>query len=226
MERLRKKGSNIQPVVVAGRNIANTFWGRAWCEHLEKFSDYENRLPRGRTYLRNGSVCHLDIRKGKIEAKVSGSEIYNIKISVGALSNKKWNFLKARCAGRVGSMLELLQGKLSSQVMSIVTDKTNGLFPLPKEIDLDCSCPDWAELCKHAAAALYGVGSRLDKTPEVLFLLRGVDHNELISKDAAKAVVSISPEKKKRMLDEESLSQVFGIDLDGAKPTKRKKIQK
>lgn len=220
MEKLRKKGANIQPVVIKGRNIANTFWGRAWCEHLEKFSDYENRLPRGRTYLRNGSVCHLDIRKGKIEAKVSGSEMYDVKIAVSALYDKKWKNLKRHCAGRVGSMLELLQGKLSSQVMSIVTDKTGGLFPLPKEIDMDCSCPDWAELCKHAAAVLYGVGSRLDEKPEILFLLRGVDHNELVSADAAKSVVSMTSAGKDRTLDEKSLSRVFGIDLADVKSGK------
>ena len=221
MERLRRKGTNIQPVVLAGRNIADTFWGRSWCEHLEKFSDYENRLPRGRTYVRNGSVCHLDIQKGKIEAKVSGSEIYDVEIKVSALPKQKWKNLKGHCAGRVGSMLELLQGKLSSQVMAIVTDKTGGLFPLPKEINLDCSCPDWAELCKHAAAVLYGVGARLDEAPEILFLLRGVNHNELISKDAAKAVVAMTPAGKKRMLDEGSLTQVFGIDLDSAKPSRK-----
>src|SRR3990172_2558473 len=94
MDKLRKKGATIQPVVLDGRKIADTFWGKAWCEHLEKFSDYENRLPRGRTYVRNGSVCHLDIQKGKIEAKVSGSRIYDVKINIGALPNKKWSALK------------------------------------------------------------------------------------------------------------------------------------
>lgn len=213
MDKLRKKGVNIQPVVIEGRKIAETFWGRAWCEHLEKFSDFENRLPRGRTYVRNGSVCHLDIHKGKIEAKVSGSEMYDVKIAIKTLPPQKWKRLKQRCAGQVGSMLELLQGRLSNQVMSMVTDKTNGLFPLPKEIDLDCSCPDWAEMCKHVAAALYGTGARLDRKPELIFLLRGVDHGELVSEDAAKAVVARTPAGKGRILDKGSLSEVFGIDL-------------
>ena len=176
----KKKGVNVQPVRVEGRTIARTFWGKAWCEHLEKFSDYENRLPRGRTYVRNGSVCHLEIQKGKIVAKVSGSELYDIEVKIKTLPEAKWKNLKARCAGGVGSLLELLQGKMSNEVMTLVTDRDNGLFPLPSEIDLDCSCPDWADMCKHVAAALYGIGARLDEKPELLFHLRGVDHTELI----------------------------------------------
>jgi len=213
MDKLRKKGVNIQPVVLEGRRIAETFWGKAWCEHLEKFSDYENRLPRGCTYVRNGSVCHLDIQKGRIEAKVRGSRIYDVEIAVKTLAPEKWKTLKKRCAGQVGSMLELLQGRMSNQVMSIVTDKSNGLFPLPKEIDLDCSCPDWADMCKHVAAVLYGVGARLDKKPELLFLLRGVDNVELVSEGAARSVVTRAPAGKGRVLDEKSISDVFGIDI-------------
>ena len=213
MERLRKKGADIQPVRLTGRKIAGTFWGEAWCEHLESFSDYENRLPRGRTYVRNGSVCHLAIAKGKIEAKVSGSSMYTVKIDIGTLPPAKWKSLKARCAGQVGSLLELLQGKLSDRVMTIVTDRDEGLFPSPKEIKLSCSCPDWATMCKHVAAVLYGVGARLDTKPELLFVLRGVDHQELISQDAAKEVVSKGSRTKGRTLDAASVGDVFGIDL-------------
>jgi uncharacterized Zn finger protein len=218
MDKLRKKGTTLQPVAIAGRTIANTFWGKSWCEHLEKFSDYANRLPRGRTYVRNGSVCHLDVQSGKIAAKVSGSSLYDVNISIEKLPPAKWKNVKQRCAGRVGSMLELLQGRLSDQVMAVVTDQTDGLFPQPKEIDLDCSCPDWADMCKHVAAVLYGVGARLDEKPDLLFLLRGVDHAELVGAEAAKSVVSRTPAKKGLRLDEGSLSQVFGIDLADAKP--------
>lgn len=220
MDTLRKKGANIQPVVIEGREIADTFWGRAWCEHLEKFSDFENRLPRGRTYVRNGSVCHLEVRKGQIRAKVSGSELYGVTVSVKALPTDRWKRLKKLCAGRVGSMLELLQGRLSTQVMAVVTDKQKGLFPTPKEISLNCSCPDWADMCKHVAAVLYGVGARLDLKPDLLFLLRGVDHGELVGEDAAKAVVTRAPAGKGRILDKGSLSSVFGIDLAPAKVVK------
>jgi uncharacterized Zn finger protein len=220
MEKLRKKGVNIQPVKIEGRQIARTFWGQAWCDHLEKFSDYENRLPRGRTYVRNGSVCHLDVQKGQIAAKVSGSEIYNIKITIKPLPKEKWRRVKQASAGQIGSLLELLQGKLSDHVMAVVTDRDRGLFPRPAEISLDCSCPDWADMCKHVAAVLYGVGARLDERPELLFLLRGVDHSELVSEEAAKAVVTKARKISRRTLDESKLSEVFGIDLAPVSGTK------
>lgn len=213
MEELRKTGVNIQPVRIEGRQIARTFWGRAWCEHLEKFSDYENRLPRGRTYVRNGSVCHLDIAKGRITAKVTGSEVYDVRIAIKPLSKDKWRRVKRACVGQVGSLLELLKGKLSDNVMAVVTDRDRGLFPRPSEISLDCSCPDWAGMCKHVAAVLYGVGARLDERPELLFGLRAVNHEELVTEDAAKAVVTRAKKPSRRTLDETELSEVFGIDV-------------
>ena len=218
MERLRKKGVDIQPVTIEGRQIARTFWGKAWCEHLEKFSDFENRLPRGRTYVRNGSVCHLGIQRGRIEAKVSGSEVYDIAITIKPLAKDRWQRVKSACAGQVGSLLELLQGKLSNHVMAAVTDRDHGLFPRPAEISLDCSCPDWADMCKHVAAVLYGVGARLDEHPELLFKLRGVDHAELISTDSAKAVVARARKTGGRRLKDSELSEVFGIDVETAAP--------
>lgn len=220
MQKLRKKGLNIQPIRIEGRQIARTFWGRAWCEHLEKFSDYENRLPRGRTYVRNGSVCHLDIAKGRITAKVSGSEIYDIQITIKPLPMARWRRVKKSCTGKVGSLLELLQGKLSNHVMAAVTDRDGGLFPRSGEIGLNCSCPDWADMCKHVAAVLYGIGARLDERPELLFVLRGVDHTELVAKDAAKAVVTKAKKASLQTLDESELSEVFGIDVATVPVTK------
>jgi uncharacterized Zn finger protein/DNA-binding XRE family transcriptional regulator len=213
MEKLRKKGLDIKPVELEGRKIARTFWGAAWCEHLESFSDYENRLPRGRTYVRNGSVCHLDIARGEIHAMVCGSDLYTVKVSILTLARKKWEDVKKRCAGQIGSLLELLQGKLSRNVMSVVTDRTRGLFPLPGEISLQCSCPDWAVMCKHVAAVLYGVGARLDDAPELLFLLRGVDHEELISAEVGVAVGGSEARGNRRCIAEEALADVFGIEM-------------
>ena len=131
MAKLRKKGVEILPVEVEGRQIAGTFWGQAWCRHLESFSDFANRLPRGRTYVRNGSVCHLEIARGKVKAIVSGSELYEVAVKITPLVGQKWRGVKRRCAGQIGSLLELLQGKLSAGVMEVVTDRTDGLFPLP-----------------------------------------------------------------------------------------------
>ena len=212
MDKLRKKGKNIQPVTIDGRTIARSFWGKGWCDHLESFSDYANRLPRGRTYVRNGSVCHLDIRPGRIEAIVSGSELYHIDIRIKELQAATWTSIKNTCSGHIGSMLELLQGKLSDQVMAIVTDRHHGLFPQPGEITLDCSCPDWAGMCKHVAAVLYGVGSRLDSQPELLFLLRDVDAQELIA--AEMALPEAAAGAAGDTLADDQLGAIFGIDLD------------
>ena len=213
MAQLEKQGLEVRPVEIEGRKIARSFWGQAWCDHLESFSDFENRLPRGRTYIRNGSVCHLEISRGAIKAMVCGSSLYTVEITIKALSAKKWKDVKTRCTGQIGSLLELLQGNLSKDVMAIVTDRARGLFPLPGEIKLQCSCPDWAIMCKHVAAVLYGVGSRLDLEPELLFLLRGVDHEELISAEVDLTVATIGTQGGARRLADDALGDVFGIDL-------------
>ncbi len=222
MQKLSKKGQKIEPIKTEGRKIARTFWGEAWCDHLEKFSDYANRLPRGRTYVRNGSVCHLAISKGKIEAIVSGSELYNIDIDITPLSARKWKKVRDQCAGQIGSILELLQGRFSDNVMKIVTDPKNGLFPQPREIKLACDCPDWAEMCKHIAAVLYGVGARLDHQPELLFLLRNVDQEALIS--AELDVASATSGKGKRRLATTDLSNLFDIDMEEPVKPRREKV--
>ena len=212
MAALRKKGADIQPVEIEGRKIARSFWGEAWCDHLESFSDYDNRLPRGRTYVRNGSVCHLAIKKGKVEAKVMGSELYDVRVRIDTLPKRSWNAVKKHCSGQIGSLIELLQGALSDNIMAVVTDREEGLFPTPAEIHFDCDCPDWAGMCKHIAAVLYGVGARLDNDPSLLFRLRGVHHEELV--DAQVAIPRGTGKGKSKKLSTDSLGDVFGIDLD------------
>ncbi len=218
---LKKKGQDVSPVVLQGRTIANTFWGKAWCHHLESYSDYENRLPRGRSYVRNGSVIDLKIQKGQINAMVSGSSIYNVDITIKAVHESKWKSLVKQCAGKIDSLIELLQGKFSKAVMEIITHKEQGLFPHPNEIKVDCSCPDYASMCKHVAAVLYGVGARLDSQPEHLFLLRQVDHIDLITEAAGTDKLTQSHRKQsKTALDESDLSSLFGIDIDIGAPEK------
>lgn len=217
---LRNKGKHINPIEITGKTITKTFWGKAWCSHLEGFSDYENRLPRGRTYVRNGSVCHLDIEKGRISAMVSGSHIYQVEVAIKPLQEKRWRTIQEACSGGIGSLLELLQGKLSDNVMKTVTDPMSGLFPRPREIEFTCDCPDWAGMCKHIAAVFYGIGARLDYSPELLFVLRGVNHQDLIAKH-----VKISQPSGKKSAVIGDLSSIFGIDLDedsraSEKPTK------
>jgi len=211
----RKTGRPASPVLLDGRKIAATFWGKAWCDNLEAYSDYSNRLPRGRTYVRNGSVADLQISKGNVSALVSGSELYRIEIKIKPLNPGIWKSIQSECAGKIDSLIELLQGKLSSAVMQIVTRPEKGLFPMPKEIDLDCSCPDWADLCKHVAASLYGVGAKLDQNPALLFLLRGVDPADLINKaSAAEAVRQTAPTSEDApVMSETDVADVFGIEL-------------
>jgi uncharacterized Zn finger protein len=212
---MRKKGVDIQPIGIEGRKIAKTFWGEAWCKHMDAQGDFANRLPRGRTYVRNGSVCHLKITKGKIEAIVSGSELYNVKIDITPLPAAKWEQVKQQSSGQIGSLMELLQGKISKSVMQVVTDARDGLFPQPKEIKLRCDCPDYATMCKHAAAVLYGVGARLDHQPELLFQLRGVNHLDLITASADQAVSEATNRGgSRRQVAAGDLGDVFGIDLD------------
>lgn len=212
LEKMKKKGLDVQPVALSGRKLAASFWGKGWCEHMESFSDYANRLPRGRSYVRNGSVCHLEIAAGRIAALVSGTTLYNVVISIDPLKASKWEAVKRACSGKIASLVDLLRGKLDDSVMEIVTDRKNGLFPLPGEMKFDCDCPDWAGMCKHVAAVLYGVGVRLDQSPEMLFTLRGVDHRELIDVTAAVADATTTGSSRRRIAAT-GLADVFGIEL-------------
>ena len=215
VEKLRKKGRTVSPVVLDGSKIATTFWGKAWCDNLESYSDFANRLPRGRSYVRNGCVCDLQIEPGRIHGLVCGTEVYEIAVKIKPLPPETWQAIKAQCAGQIGSLIELLQGKLSKAVMEVVTRRDGGLFPKPREMDMDCSCPDWAGLCKHLAAVLYGVGNRLDHQPELLFTLRQVDHLELIAgAGEATAAAGKAQGKGGRRIAPSDLADVFGVDLD------------
>ena len=208
----QKLKDKANPITIEGKKITQTFWGDAWCKNLETYSDFENRMPRGRTYVRNGSVVHLEIDKGVVKSYVAGSDTYEVVVKIKPLKPERWNAIKKKCSGEIGSVVELLQGKLSKHVLGIVTNKKEGLFPSSEEIDLDCSCPDWATMCKHVAATLYGVGALLDKSPELFFKLRGVDHLELIDSS-----VSIATGKKdSETLDEGALEDIFGVELSGS----------
>ena len=210
-----KSGRALTPVRLAGRQIASTFWGKAWCDNLEAYSDYANRLPRGRTYVRNGSVIDLRISRGRVEALVQGSELYKIAIGFRPLAARRWNEFKARSAGKVINLLDLLQGRLSKDILADITARDTGLFPSPQEIDLDCSCPDWADMCKHVAAVLYGVGARLDDQPELFFTLRGVDMQELLTAASATAVAPVAGAAVPGpALGGADLSEMFGVEIE------------
>jgi uncharacterized Zn finger protein len=222
MERLRKQGHDIAPVVIEGRAIAKTFWGESWCRNLERYSDYANRLPRGRTYVRNGSVVDLQIAAGEVNARVAGSELYTVRVSVSVLPKKRWAALCDDCAGGIDSLVELLQGRLSQGVMARICAEKTGLFPSPAEIRFGCSCPDWASMCKHVAAVLYGIGARLDLRPELLFVLRRVDHAELIGRAGKDLPFSRKAPASGRVLASQGLSELFAIELAEYKPPARR----
>lgn len=200
---LEKKGAPLAPVVGRGNKIAQTFWGRAWCENLEAYSDYANRLPRGRSYVRSGSVLDLRIQKGKIEAQVSGTRLYRVEVRIAPLPRDRWRRIADACGGRVDTLVGLLEGRLSKDVVEAVTRRPDGLFPGPSEIQLSCSCPDWATMCKHVAATLYGVGVCLDTKPELLFSLREVDPLDLVANDEAAEPI-----------DTAETEALFGISID------------
>jgi uncharacterized Zn finger protein len=235
LAKLRKQGQSVAPVTIDGRTIAKSFWGKSWCSNLERYSDYENRLPRGRTYVRNGSVVDLKIAKGEIAAMVAGSELYKIKIGIAPVTRARWKAICRDCAGTVDSLVELLQGRFAKGVMDRVCREGDGLFPAPKEIKLSCSCPDWADMCKHVAAALYGVGAKLDEQPQLLFLLRDVDENELLASAGQDLPLTKAAPNAAKVLDESDVAALFGLEMAetidipapiGPKRRQRSKAQK
>jgi uncharacterized Zn finger protein len=209
----KKKGQSVSPVTIEGRAIAKSFWGQSWCANLERYSDYENRLPRGRTYVRNGSVFDLQIAKSKVSAMVIGSDFYTVTITIAPVTAKRWKAICRDCAGSIDSLVELLQGRLSKGVMDRVCREDDGLFPAPKEIKLSCSCPDWADMCKHVAAALYGVGARLDEKPALLFKLRGVDENQLLANAGKELSLKKAAPATTKVLDDGDVAALFGIEI-------------
>lgn len=213
LAKLKKKGKSVSPVTIDGRTIAKSFWGQLWCANLERYSDYENRLPRGRAYVRNGSVVDLQITKGEVSAMVVGSELYNVKISVKPVTPVRWKAICRDCAGTVDSLIELLQGRLAKGVMDRVCREGDGLFPSPREIELSCSCPDWAGMCKHIAATLYGVGARLDEMPQLLFVLRDVDENELLSGVEHDLPLTRTTPSGTKILDDRDVAALFGLEM-------------
>jgi uncharacterized Zn finger protein len=214
--RLSKTAHGADPVVIEGRKIARTFWGDAWCKNLERYSDYSNRLPRGRSYVRNGLVLDLRIAAGKVSALVSGSSIYEVDIALSRLDASRWKRIQEACAGRIESVVELLQGKLSGAVLGVLTAAETGLFPSPKEIRMQCSCPDYATMCKHVAAVLYGIGARLDTRPELFFVLRNVDQADLVGEAALGSALSSPAGDAFPALESAEMGRLFGIELEEA----------
>lgn len=218
-QREAAKLGNASPIIIQGSRIAKTFWGKSWCQNLERYSDYANRLPRGRTYVRSGCVVDLRIASGTVQARVSGSRVYQVTVNVDAFPKMRWNSVCQDCAGAIDSLVELLEGRFSKLTMERLCREKTGLFPFPAEMKFDCTCPDSARMCKHVAAVLYGIGARLDENPELLFTLRNVDQQDLITN----AGIHMKKAKVTKALETDNLSELFGIDIAESKATKRRK---
>ena len=209
-----QSGDPLAPIAAFRGAMTKTFWGKAWCANLEIYSDFANRLPRGRSYVKNGSVIDLQIKPGEIHAKVAGSQLYQVTIRINPVSQAQWKAIGKDCIGSIDSLVELLQGKLSTAVMQRLCEPKTGLFPSAKEIGMNCSCPDWATMCKHVAAVLYGVGVRLDQQPELLFALRKVDAKDLLGQAGVGLGQQQSQPGSAKVLDDALLGDVFGIEMD------------
>ena len=228
IEALRKKGQAIAPVIIDTRAIATSFWGKAWCQNLEGYSDFEYRLPRGRSYARNRAVLDLQIEPLAIKALVKGASTYRVAVNIAAAPKVHWDSICRDCAGGIDSLVELLQGRFSTAVMERICRQDMGLFPRPSEIKFSCDCPDFADMCKHVAAVLYGVGARLDKSPELLFRLRAVDENDLLAHINAVGPLSRTGPAVDRTLKAEDLSALFGLEMahdDAPAPSQPRKAR-
>jgi len=226
--KLAKEGRRLDPVELEGRTIARTFWGKAWCDNIESYRDYAYRLERGRSYVRSGAVLDLKITRGRAEALVAGSESrpYRVAVEIAPADPAKWKALAGRALGKILSLLALTQGKVPEALLEDFCKPSTGLFPAPREIRLDCSCPDVAGCCKHVAAALYGIGARLDREPELFFALRSIDPAELVAEEAVEQLTGGGGSE----IADGDLGAMFGIELDeeaaadasAAAPAKRK----
>ncbi len=227
LEQLKKKNKDINPIILNGSKLADTWWGKAWNKNLESYADYYNRIGRGRSYVRHGAVLDLKIHAGKVTALVQGSRSkpYSLDIEIKPILKSKWNKIKKACGGKLTSVTKLLDGEFPKELQEVFTEKGKGLFPSPREINFNCSCPDWASMCKHIAAALYGIGSRLDDDPSLFFTLRKVKLDDLISdvvKGKSKTMLSKAKKKSSRVIDDSDISEMFGIDMMGEEKGKKK----
>lgn len=216
LEKLKKMNPGIEPVIIEGRTLAKSWWGKAWNENLESYADYRNRIARGKTYVRSNTVLDLKISKGSVAAKVQGSRSkpYEVDIKIDSLSDKKWEQVKVLCNHRIDSLEQLIEGKFPKELEVLFTDKKYGMFPSPKEISFFCNCPDSAMMCKHVAAVLYGIGARLDMNPMLFFELRSLNGQELVKKSMElklKSMMKNAGKKSIREIADKDIANIFGL---------------
>lgn len=218
VEKLKKKNKDIRPVIIEGRKLAKTWWGKSWNDNLESYADFSNRISRGRSYVRHRAVLDLKITSGEVTALVKGSSAkpYEVDISISPISTELWEGIVKKCKGKIESLEELTEGKFPKALSNLFTSRGKGVFPSSKQINFSCSCPDGAYMCKHIAAVLYGIGARLDEDPTLFFVLRNVNIEELISeaiKEKSETMLNKSKTKTRRVIEDDDISDMFGIDV-------------
>ena len=216
IQKARKKGTLIDPVIAddSRRKICSTWWGDAWCRNLERYSDFSNRLPRGRRYVKNGFVLDLQIQKGVIEGLVQGTtrKPYNVVVHIDPLHLNVAARIQERCEFGISSLDALVNGQFPKDLQDLFASK-EGLFPGPHEIHFDCSCADGASMCKHVAAVMYGTALRLEERPLLLFELGGIDPQSLVEKaieNRLEQMLKNADRPSSRILTE-NVGDLFGI---------------
>jgi uncharacterized Zn finger protein len=216
-----KKKQDLRPVIIDGGVIARTWWGKAWNKNLESYPEYASRSGRGRSSVGSGAILDLQVSAGEITALVQGSRAkpYQVLIRIQKLNKNTWNMVTSACEGKLGSIEELLVGKFPKAIEEAFMQPKTGLFPSPREIEFECTCPDWASMCKHIAATLYGIGARLDEDPTLFFTLRGVDMADLIKGTASSKTnvpLQKTSQKSSPMTGNAHRSAARGADLEKA----------
>lgn len=212
------KNKDYDPVIFEGNSrskICKSWWGDAWCRNLDRYADWDNRIDRGRSYLRNGTVIDLKMNGGEIYAKVQGSREtpYTVKITIDPINEKKSRKIEKQAAGKIQNIEALLTGTFPESLKEDFFQE-GMLFPSLKEIHFNCSCPDWASLCKHVAATLFGVGVRLDTDPKIFFQMRGINIEDFVEKAISGKLEKMLKNADKitpRIIKDSEIMNLFGV---------------
>jgi uncharacterized Zn finger protein len=210
------KVRKLLPVISNSRAIAVTWWGKSWIRNLEGYADYSSRLQRGRTYVRTGAVIDLSIESGRITALVTGSKSdpYEVSITIAPLITRTKKQLVGKCRSALTSLTALLTGEFPADLEKSFLARGDGLFPSPREINFDCTCPDWADMCKHVAASLYGTSVRLDEKPELFFILPGMQVEDFVGsviEEETRDVKEKARVRTSRILSAQDSRRLFGL---------------
>lgn len=214
LKKYEKKHPDVQPIIIEGKKIATTWWVEAWNKNLERYSDYDNRLSRGRAYVRSGCVIDLKICEKEVIALVKGSSLYRVKVRIDPLSPSKTKTLSQKCTDKIENINALIAGNFPKEMSELFLNTKNGLFPSPREIHFACDCPDDAYMCKHVAAVLYGIGRRFDDNPLLFFKLRKININELIRNSISEKISGLISKFKQpstRIIENSEICKLFGL---------------